>query len=258
MENEKVKAVICVLNPDDKLFIESYSGNNDNKALIDTVITPIDVCELKKKGYSFPSENTENSILCIDPKGENKYIKRSAESDQDAIVYRIKSLESILQLLGGKNFVVKKEITCMSQRNSHSNCEIEGNFKGYGGEVKVGTDNRDASSVSEKGEGTSVWKGQYSMDDYKSALELAKQTGLDKDPVISSLIEKRDPCRQNILYKETYTYHVCSDLKEARDTCVEVSAKVLSILSLDVNVDKCSNISVDNEETFEYEIISVH
>ena len=247
--------VLCVLNPDDKYYVSQAKGSGSQAIpWVDTIITPLELEELREQGYSFPDGIVENKVFCVNAINPKEYIQRKEQTDTDAITARIKFLEIILQKLGGRNFKVTKEISCVSQRDLDIDIKADGSYQGKEGSCGVHTNNDSSHKTNESGSGTNNWLGVYTRDSYNEAKSLAEKTGLIQDPTISGLIAQRDPQQANILKRQTYCYKICSDIKEAKETCTNLQVGIAELLKINLNVDTRCNKSVQNDEVFEFEI----
>lgn len=252
---KQTQKTICVLNPDDKYYIEHNKREDVRvKDWIDNIVTPTEIAGLRKEGYTFPDVNIENRVYCLDPLRPKHYISRTQETDEKAIETRIKTLEQILQLLGGKNFRVTRELSYRAERYQNAKVDVAASYEIYDVDTNIESLKSTDDNATAKGEGYSEWKGEYSISDYYRAVKIAQEIGLDQDPVVKSFIEKREPHILNEIQKETYRYSACSDLKENRDLCVKIKGGVQDLLSINVSVDTACNSSVENDEIFEYEV----
>ena len=100
MGKSNLKPVICILNPDDKYYLQKYSNCTDS---LPYCVTIKDVRDLKNRGVDIPDTYIKENTILTQLPGKNKYIFRKPEDENSMIESRIKTVGVILSYLGAKS-----------------------------------------------------------------------------------------------------------------------------------------------------------
>lgn len=261
MANE-AKPIICVLNPDDIYRINNSNNNSEAIAGVapyrQNCVSPLDTASLTKAGYEFSNGVMENTVFCIDPTNKNRYIKRTIESDENAISWRIQILEEILSLIGGKNYRITHDVRYKKENSLKVDSGIDMKYIGSegtnSGNAGCNVDKADDSSIDKHYSGAATWPGSYSPENYTKACAIAVSTGLDQDPNIHSILQQRAPDHVNALTTKEYEYKIMSDLHKRVETIAKLSAGLGEALGISMNADVNQSEAMQNEESFRFEV----
>lgn len=276
MGKSNLKPVICILNPDDKYYLQKYSNCTDS---LPYCVTINDVKDLQNRGVDIPETyRKENTILTLLP-GKDKYIFRKPEDENNMIESRIKTVGDILSYLGAKSCSISFSSSNKADSDSHVGVGVNVGVHckaGYG-TTSVGQDvdvdakvnvNNSKSSVNEmRLLSENQWPGNYTEEGYNRAKELAFESGLDEDPGIKSLLEQRNPCHPSPVSSSRYKIELYSSMKKSLEIATNIQVGVSKSLGLpmgagasgsvnvgiDVNVEK--NSYAENHEIMDMQVV---
>jgi len=235
MDKQKLKPVVCILNPDDIHWMQEKRTDPSNSSV--NLLTPYQAKELEEKQHVVFPEIRENKVFMLDPLGENKYIFRTPETDAKIVAKRINAIMVIVALLGGKNF------QAISLQNSTQNVESQVGVDVKLKVPKVGVNsntnyNRKTSKQAEKKRHIiAEFNGKYSKSNYRLAVKVAEQYGLSDDPTISDLLITRRPNSENYTIRKEYEVNTCEDLKENLKIAGDLMVDIRNAVNVDVKVD---------------------
>lgn len=263
MGKSNLKPVICILNPDDKYYLQKYSNCTDS---LPYCVTIKDVRDLKNRGVDIPDTYIKENTILTQLPGKDKYIFRRPEDENNMIESRIKTVGDILSYLGAKSCSISFYSSNKADSNSHVgvgvNVGVHGNVGDGTSSAEQGVDvdtkvdvNNSRSSVNEmRLLSETQWPGNYTEEGYKRAKELALESGLDEDPGIKSLLEQRNPCHPSPASSSRYKIELYSAMKNSLEIATNIKVGVSKSLNLmGVGVGGSANVGIDvNVEKNEY------
>lgn len=193
-EKQSNPAVVCIMNPDDRIQLEGKSQD------LSCCVTPYEVAKWINSGCKFPSVR-ENIIYMQNPLECDEYVYRTEETDEVVVKKRINAIETIVSLLGGKSYKVLSEIENVIKNDNDVSVDVDVKF--FNSEINANTDVKKGIGTNDKEiiEVTAEWDGVYTKENYYKAEAVAKQYGLIDDPLIKSLLDQRHPRNPNFIKK---------------------------------------------------------
>lgn len=254
MDEQQLKPVVCILNPDDIYWIQEKQTNLPNPSV--NLLTPYQAKELRgSQGVVFP-EIRENKVFMLDPFVEKRYIVRTESTDADIVEKRINAIEVIVSLLGGTKFKAisarKSDLDNETHIGAGVNVKVNDAIFGISADTKVDKDSKEYKEkcVTVMAE----FKGKYSKKNYYLAKEVAKQYGLSDDPKIMSLLETRNPDNPNYIKKKTYRVNTSSDLKRNLGVAGRLKTAVKNTVKVDLDVNVETSHDERYMDSFEFEV----
>ena len=249
MAPQDLKPALCVLNPDD---VYNLRKNNANDSYY--CVTPYEVLELKSQGVSFPYEPhlQEGLVLTREAQGCGYYF-RTDETDCRIINERCFAIEAILSYLGGKDFRYSETSSFRSKEslsvNVGAGVKKSGNELGIESSVNKGHQIGNDGEKALKGE----WRsGNYTIEGYRRAVELAKVNGLINDPTIATLLEQRQPGHPNPIKSQEYHINVTADLDNNIHVLTDIRANLKDKIGGELKVDVNASRKVDQASTVDF------
>lgn len=241
--------VICVLNPDDIYYLNTYCGTSS-----EGLVSPYELQTLEQQGITFESKQ-EGSLLIKHPY-KKEYIKPTEKSESDIILDRISHIETILSYLGGKHYKVLEQCQRALHLGRNINVKADAKVDKYEGGVGVKTSNQNNNSDSLSVSSETNWSGEYSEKGYKRAVEIAEECGLDKDSIMASILEQRNPKHPNPIGLKTYSIDVKSDLEELKKRAIDFKANIPTKINVNVDCDVSVDSTKSSQEhmTFDFEV----
>lgn len=266
MENSKdLKPIICILNPDDKWYIDKYGEGNVSRLCV----TGNEIDNLRSQGVKFPDQSQlkENLVLTKDY-SSNEYLIRTPDYDRNKVEGRIKATLDILSYLGAKFCKIEYYTSEESKRNHSFDGELHIKTKGSFGDKEEGvkaSDSKNADlTVLNKNQSSdkytksildeAKWPGSYDEIGFEKAKEIAQREGLDTDEGIKSLLNQRNPYHHNAIQKERYRVDLIKEMREANRLEVSLHAGIksklgVSLISASTSVDIDGKIKVINNSS---------
>lgn len=263
MGKSDLKPVICILNPDDKYYLQRDSNCIDS---LPYCVTINDVRDLKKQGVEISDNLCKENIILTQLPGQKKYIFRRPEDENSMIENRIKKIGDILSYLGAKSCVISFSSKSKADMDSHVGVGVDVDAKGKVGvkdsSIEKGVDvnaqvdvNKSYGVVSEKNLlSENQWPGSYSEEGYKRAKEIALESALDEDLGIISMLEQRNPCHPNPVLSNHYRVELYSSMKKSLEIATDIQTGVSKSLNLPkTSVSGSVNVGINvNVEKNEY------
>lgn len=246
---ENLKEVICIVNPDDQYNINQHP-NPDN----DYCITPYEVKALKERDreVNVPDKYIKEGIILMKRPGTSKeYYYRTSASESEIVRARISNVELILSYLGASHSTMDEEKTTTQEKNTDVKVDAEVDVPAGGVNVKNNTEvsKKNAASSNYEIKSSSSWKGCYTRETFKMAVELAKSTGLYEDEEIKNLIEMRNPDHPNKIEKKTRYVRLREDLKKQIEVAEKLSVNVQQYVNAKIEVDVKTDSHYNIQET---------
>ena len=253
MEKYSLRPVICILNPDDKYYLQNDSNCTDS---LPYCVTIKDVRDLKNRGVDIPDIYVKENTILTQLPGKNKYIFRKPEDENSMIESRIKTVGVILSYLGAKSCSISFSSSNKADSDSHVGVGVNVDVNGKAGDgttsaeqgvdvdTKVNVNNSQSSVNEMKLLLINTWPGNYTEDGYKRAKELALESGLDEDPGIKSLLEQRNPYHPSPVSSSRYKIELYSSMKKSLEIATNIQVGVSKSLNLPMGVGASGSVNV--------------
>ena len=172
-----------------------------------------------------------NTLLVKHPFIPNKYIE--IDRTEEAITKsKLNCLGMILRYLG----VSEYETTCVSEIYSNVERDANGNASYKFVEAGLNTKTIRTDNETRKYYRHEFYPGEYSIDSWRKAVDLAKQFGLYSDEDIYYLLQNRDPKDLNLLKSQEVKIELTRELNKSLDVAFNLS--VSGIFKLNANYDE--------------------
>lgn len=185
----------------------------------------------------------EGTILAKHPFLPNTYVSIDA-MEKEILFNKLICLSSIVQFLGAKSIsghaVIKSEQK--RQRDSSGNIKL----KNVKMSVQAKTDEAQKYETTYRLEDS--FSGDFSLESYSKALNLAKEFGLNQNFYIQQLLSKRNPENSMHINSSKLSIEVSQELNNALDTAFSASAFVWG--SLDAKYKEV----LENRKTIFFEV----
>ena len=223
MNNDNLPLVVCVCTPERKLNYKWFEGgmalNNPNIA-IETLEN------LQNQKCFIPKDTKNNDLLILHPYEQSKYIHIEDIESPKIRSSKFFKYKEILQELGASNYKVVSGKTMAYK--AETNVEGKTSFKIIKTpvELEVKVDNKDDFS-SKMGFGlVATLEGVRTVgeDSYNNAKALIEKYGLQDDDFIVSLVNSRDPNKENHLLTEHLHYEAMQEFNKCIDAAVAFNA----------------------------------
>lgn len=226
-EEKAMEDVYYIMNPDDKYVLQNFK----NFEYAERIMTPYDLEKKKDDGFIIPKIIKEGQVITKHPY-RNEYIYLDEEKEDEITLERIRFFGTILSYLGAKELHISLTGSLLNdeKKNQRLVASIGAIIpeKSIKGGLGFERQRKEAELIRKdlKIDSFSKWRGVYTKQDYKKALEIANQYGIKTDSIIDSMIKQRNPLMSNQTEEFHEFFDVRSDIEKSMSFSRTLKAKI--------------------------------